>query len=55
MKKFARIDGGLVVANVIANVAIDTFKASNGTVGGAAFLALPLFYPALLRPIRKAA
>lgn len=55
MKKFALITGGLVVANVIAHVAIDTFKASGGTLGGAAYLAMPYFVPAPLRLMTRTA
>jgi hypothetical protein len=55
MKKFAFATGGLIVANVIAHVAIDTFKASGGTIGGAAFLAMPYLVPAPLRLMTRAA
>lgn len=55
MKKFALIAGGLVVANVIAHVSIDLFKASGGTLGGAAYLAAPLLVPAPLRLMGKTA
>lgn len=53
MKKFTLIAGGLVVANVIAHVCIDTFKASGGTLGGAAYLAMPYLVPAPLRLMVK--
>lgn len=48
MKKIALVAGGLVVANVVANIGINTLRASGGTIGGAAFLALPYLIPAPL-------
>lgn len=43
MKKIALITGGIVVANVAANIGINTLRATGGTVAGMAFVALPYF------------
>lgn len=48
MKKFALAVGGLVAANIAANLVIDATKHA-GSIRGAAFVAAPLLIPAPLR------
>lgn len=48
MKKLALITGGIVATNVVANIGINTLRASGGSLIAMAHLARPYLMPAPL-------
>lgn len=48
MKKIALVTGGLLAANVAANIGINTLRASGGSASGLAFIGMSYLIPAPL-------